>query len=184
MYKNGTLNPATTEPLGDLGLNIDFSTYPTDTSGLLSASFLSSPVNVDVPLQGLWSTVFDVPSGIMPDFTDFVSTPTSTYVYPTTAPCSDRNLNAYYHGERVQYFMKGYFHTFMGMYFSLPTMLTIPAATVMPGTAVWISTSLPPMRTCPSFAEIGDIIYHEYGHGITDHFYTDLTGSSTLRMAP
>src|SRR5690606_35935622 len=27
---------------------------------------------------------------------------------------------------------------------------------------------------CPSFAEIYDIIYHEYGHGINASFYSDM----------
>ena len=30
---------------------------------------------------------------------------------------------------------------------------------------------------CNSMAQIGDVVYHEYGHGINDKFYQSLGGS-------
>ncbi len=183
VYKNGTLLPTSSEPLTDLRLNIGIDTLYTDSIGLYSDPLALLPVTTTIPLAGKWSTVIDSPTSTVPLFTDLISATTSTYNYPTTTPCSDRHVNAYYHVNRVHNFMKGYFPTFTGMDFSLPTNIDLPTGDC---NAFYSGTSInffAADTVCHSFAEMGDVIYHEYGHGISDHFYTELTGTSIMNGA-
>lgn len=179
VYKNGTLNPATLEPLPDLQVAMPLGgVLTTDTNGYCSNPLLSLPLSPDVPLAGLWSTVNDDPTFTTPDFLTTVSVLGSVYTYPTTAPSSSRHVNAYYHVNRVHNFMKSFWPTFTGMDFSLPTNVDVSSGAC---NAFYDGTSINFYAAgsgCNSFAEMGDVIYHEYGHGISDHFYQDLTGSS------
>jgi len=180
VYKNGTLFPATAEPLPYLRLNTGIDTFYTDASGYYNTSLLSLPVSTTVPLIGQWSTVYDSLSGKIPVFSDTVMLPGTTYTYPTATPSSDRDVNAYYHVNRVHNFMKGYFPTFTGMDLSLPTVVDLSSGTC---NAFYNKSTINFYAAgsgCNSFAEIGDIIYHEYGHGISDHFYQDITGGTSI----
>ena len=184
VYKDGTLHPATPQPLMDLSLVVGTAdTVYTDTGGLFSSASLALPLSTTIPLMGKWSTVIDSPTTLIPVFTDLVATAGSTYTYPTTAPCSDRHVNAYYHVNRVHAFMKGYFPTFTGMDFSLPTNIDMTSGTCNAFYSGADINFYAASATCNSFAEIGDIIYHEYGHGITDHFYRMVTGSTIENSA-
>jgi hypothetical protein len=183
VYKNGTLLPATPEPLENLDLTIGASTYYTDASGFYSNPFLSLPRSTVVSLSGLWSVVIDDPTGITPQFTDLVGTPGSTYTYSTLSPCSDRHINAYYHVNRVHDFMKTFFPTFTDLDFPLPTKVDLTSGTC---NAYYTGTDINFFAAgggCNSFAELGDVVYHEYGHGISDHFYTYITGGSIFNSA-
>ncbi len=177
VYKNGTLNPATLEPLQDLDLHIGSTNYYTDNGGLFSSTALSLPLSTAIPLKGKWSKVIDSVTGLMPSFTDLVSLAGTTYTYPTTAPCSDRHINAYYHVDRVHNFMKGYFPTFTGLDFALPTNVDLGSGNCNAFYSGHDINFYAADATCHSFAEIGDIIYHEYGHAISDHLYTSFSGS-------
>ena len=181
VYKDGTLHPATSQPLTDLYVVYGADTVYTDTAGLGSAASLVLPLTASMPLAGRWSTVWDSATATMPLFTDAVSVAGTTYTYPTTAPSSDRHVNAYYHVNRVHNFMKGYFGaTFTGMDSSLPTNVDMGSGTCnafYSGRDINFYTA---DAYCHSFAELGDVIYHEYGHGISDHFYRMVTGGSIM----
>lgn len=183
VYKNGTLNPATLEPLTDLGLGIGSGTHYTDPTGLFSTTSITLPASTSIPLSGKWATVFDSVSGITPSFTNLVALPGTTYTYPTTVPSSNRHVNAYYHVNKIHNVMKSYYPTFTDLDFSLPTIVDITSGTC---NAYYTGTDINFFQAgsgCNSFAEMGDVIYHEYGHGISDHFYTFITGTSIFNGA-
>ena len=181
VYKNGTLLPATLEPLTDLELMIDTFSSPfyTDVAGVYnSGGLVPLPAVTDIKLKGKWATVIDSVTSAIPDFSNTVSIPGTTFTYPTTAPSSNRHVNAYYHVGRVHNFMKDHFPLFTGMDFSLPTYVDISAGSC---NAFYNKSKInfySASAGCNSFAEIGDIIYHEYGHGISDIFYKKGSGSS------
>ena len=180
VYPNGTLHPASLQPLPDLWVNTIVDTITTDTAGFCSTSLWALPVNANVPLAGKWATVIDSTTGLTPSFIDAVTGTGTTYTYPTLAPSSSRHVNAYYHVNRVHNFMKGFFPTFVDMDFSLPTNVDLASGTC---NAFYDGASInfyAPDAQCYSFAEIGDIIYHEYGHGINDHFYTTFSPGGTM----
>ncbi len=183
VYKNGTLNPATAEALPYLDLNIGSSTYFTDTAGHCAPIGVSLPQSTNIPLKGKWSTVIDMASHGTPAFTDVVSVPGTTYAYPTTSPSSDRHVNAYYHVNRIHDFMKGYFPAFTGMDTSLVTNVDVSFGTC---NAYYSGSDINFFAAgggCNSFAELGDVVYHEYGHGISDHFYQSVTGSTIMNSS-
>ena len=178
VYPNGTLMPASLEPLPDLWVYNGADTVLTDTAGLGTSAFWTLPFTPSIPLAGKWSTVIDSITGQIPDFADTVLAAGSVYTYPTLAPSSNRHVNAYYHVNRVHNFMKGFYPTFTGMDFSLPTNVDLTSGNCnafYDGAAINFYQA---DATCNSFAEIGDIIYHEYGHGISDHFYTNVSGTT------
>ncbi len=178
VYKNGTLNPATLEALPNIKLSIGVNNYTTDTAGYYSNSILSLPVSTTVPLAGLWSVVHDDTSSNIPAFIDMVSGLGTVYTYPTIAPSNSRDVNAYYHVNRVHNFMKGYLPTFTGMDFPLPTYVDVTSGSCnayYDGAAINFFAA---GGGCNSFAELGDVVYHEYGHGITDHMYTNVNGQT------
>ena len=181
VFKDGTLNPSTSQPLPNLALQIGVDTFYTDTAGYYANALVTLPDTTTIPLFGKWSTVIDSITGNLPAFSTIVSATGTTYTYPTTAPCSDRHINAYYHVNRVHNFMKGYFPTFTGMDFSLPTNVDLTSGTC---NAFYSGTDINFYQAgggCNSFSEIGDVIYHEYGHGISDHWYTLHVGSASIR---
>ena len=172
VYRDGTLHPATMQPLTDLQVRTLTDTFYTDTAGFASDGLMILPLNTTIPLAGRWSTVIDSISGLTPEFADTISALGTIYTYPTAVPSSDRHVNAYYHVNRIHNFMKGYLPTFTGMDFSLPTNVDLTSGTC---NAFYDGTSINFYQAdaqCNSFAEIGDVIYHEYGHGINDLFYT------------
>lgn len=171
VYRDGTLHPATMQALPDLQINTLTGPVFTDTAGLASDAIITLPAITSIPLMGRWSTVIDSVTGIIPEFGDTVNILGTTFTYPTLMPSSDRHVNAYYHVNRIHNFMKGYLTTFTGMDFSLPTNVDLTSGTC---NAFYDGTSINFYQAdaqCNSFAEIGDIIYHEYGHGINDLFY-------------
>lgn len=172
VYKNGTQNAATDEPLADLAITINGTIYYTDTAGLLSDPSLTLPSVATLPLQGRWSKVRAfTASNATPTFNDTITANGTTYLYPVTGISSSRHVNAYYHVNRVHDFMKSYYPTFTDMDIQLPTNVDLTSGTC---NAYYNGASINFYAAgggCNSFAEIGDIIYHEYGHGISDKFY-------------
>ncbi len=180
VYKNGTLNPATLEPLENIDLTIGASTYLTDTGGHYTNASLLLPLSTSIPLAGKWAVVLDSMTGTVPVFANLVSLPGTTYTYPVTTPSSNRHVNAYYHVNRVHDFMKSYFTTFTGMDTSLLTNVDLVGGTCNAFYTGHDINFFAASSACHSFAEMGDVVYHEYGHGISDHFYSYITGGISI----
>ncbi len=180
VYKNGMLNPPTLEALPELQIANGADTIYTDTTGYARDTLLALPQTSLIPLQGKWSTVIDSSTGLNPAFFDTITTAGTVFTYPVSAPSSERHVNAFYHVNRVHNFMKRYFPAFTGMDFSLPTFVDEIGGTC---NAFYNGTSINFYAAgsgCNSFATFGDVIYHEYGHGISDHFYTNITSATIV----
>ncbi|WP_165836411.1 T9SS type A sorting domain-containing protein [Taibaiella soli] len=183
VYKNGTLNAATDEPLTDLAVTINGAIYYSDSAGYFNDPNLTLPAVATIPLQGKWSKVFDINNGsLTPTVNDTINAAGTQFVYPATGTSNSRLVNSYYHVNRVHDFMKGYYPTFTGMDIMLPTNVDLTSGTC---NAFYNGNSINFYAAgggCKSFAEIGDIIYHEYGHGISDKFYqAHSPNGSTIR---
>jgi hypothetical protein len=170
VYASNTLLPATLEPLADLDITINSVAGNLDANGFISDA--ANNITVDFALQGRWSKVI-VAGGVgTPSFPALPFTGTgNVYTFPNTGSSSDRAVNAYYHTTRIHDFMKPYFPGFNSMDFALPTNVDLTSGTC---NAFFNGTSINFYAAgggCKSFAEIGDIIYHEYGHGINSYFY-------------
>lgn len=179
VYKQNPLLPATNEPLANLKVTVGSTVYYTDSLGLFSDATLNAPITATVNLQGKWSKVnAALSSNVTPSYQDTILISGSTYIFPTASPSSDRHVNAYYHVNRVHEFMKGFYPTFTGMDISLPTNVDVSGTC----NAFYNGNSINFYVAgggCNSFADCGDIIYHEYGHGISDKFY-NAQGAGTI----
>lgn len=173
----------TSEGLPNLKVVIGATTYYTDDTGLLAVPALTPSLNATLYLDGRWSTVRDVTSsGTIPSFTQAFAANGTTYLYPTTAPSTRRHVNAYYHVNVVHDFMKKFFPTstgFTALDAPLPTVVDVAGSC----NAFYNGNSInfyAAGGSCNSFAEIGDVVYHEYGHGISGRFYNFINGSGGM----
>lgn len=176
VYKTNTLNPATDEPLPNLDVLVGTTAMQLDPNGEITLP--GTTATVTLSLSGKWSIARDASNGnYTPEFTSIFAQPTNTYNFPGQAPSSSQLVNAYYHVNVIHDYMKGHFPTFTTMDYALPTNVDITTSTC---NAFYNGSSINFYKAgggCASFAEIGDIVYHEYGHGINDMYYDDIRGS-------
>jgi hypothetical protein len=179
VYKQNPLQAATNEPLANLKVTISGTDYYTDTAGYLNVTSLNTPVSTTVKLEGKWAKVqAQASGGVTPNFTNVITVNGATYPFPVTSPSSIRHVNAYYHVNRVHDFMKNFYPTFTAMDNPLPTNVDVSGSC----NAFYNGSSInfyAAGNGCNSFALCGDIVYHEYGHGINDNFY-GFMGQNTM----
>ncbi len=177
VYKDNTTLPATDEPLVDLAVQVGATTVYTDTGGHYSDGSIILPLSTTFPLTGRYSKVRDYPTTSLPVFSSLITASPFLYTYPVTSPASSRHINAYYHTTRVHNFMKQFFPAFTDLDAPLPTVVDRTTGTCNAfanDTSINFFAASP---GCNSFAEIGDIVYHEYGHIINKYFYESVSGA-------
>lgn len=169
VYKTNVLSPATLEPLRNLEVIINASAQISDHDGFVSDPGLTSSVTFN--LKGPWSTVIDAPTNSTPSFSRTIMGTGNQVVFESPLNSRDGHINAFYHVNEIHALMKERLPDFTGLDYSLPTRVDIGSGTC---NAFYNGSSInfyAASGNCRSFAEIGDIVYHEYGHGIADHFY-------------
>ena len=155
------------KPLRNLKMVESSTTYNTDSMGYIGLSS-ASPTSVTFSLEGLWSKVFT--GTVTPSFTATTNPGTNTYSFDASA--NIRELSAYYHVNIVHDYMKTKFPALTLLDNALPTNVDLTSGTC---NAFYDGSSINFYALgggCNSMAQIGDVIYHEYGHGINDKFYT------------
>ena len=83
-----------------------------------------------------------------------------------------RHTSGYFHVNEIHDFMKIYFPTFTGLDFPLPTRIDVVNGQTC--NAFYNGSSINFLLAgggCSCYSQVGDIVYHEYGHGINDLFY-------------
>src|SRR4029077_20548933 len=83
---------------------------------------------------------------------------------PGTADTASRN--AYYQASAAHAYIKALDPGFVGLDYRVPCIINIPATC----NAYWDGSSINFFRYgggCPNTATIADVIFHEYGHGVT-----------------
>jgi len=172
VYTTNPFNPPTTVPLRNLKIVQSSVIYNTDSLGFLGLSS-ASPSPVTLALEGLWSKVYT--GSTMPSFTTTVNPGTNNLSFNSNA--NIRELSAYYHVNIVHDYMKTKFPLFTGLDNALPTNVDLTTGTC---NAYYDGSSINFYAMgggCNSLAQTGDVIYHEYGHGINDKFYQSQGGS-------
>lgn len=172
VYPTNPYNASATVPLRNLKLVEGATTYNTDSLGFIGLTN-SAPTTVDFTLEGLWSKV--ITGSTTPSFTATVNPGTNALSFNSNA--NIRELSAYYHVNIVHDYMKTKFPAFTGMDNPLPTNVDLTSGTC---NAFYDGASINFYALgggCNSMAQVGDVIYHEYGHGINDKFYQSQGGS-------
>jgi len=165
VYPTNPYDPSATHPLRNLQMVEGATTYNTDAVGYIGLPS-ATPTTVTFSLEGLWSKVET--GGVTPTFTATANPGTNTYSFNTDA--NIRELSAYYHVNIVHDYMKTKFPAFTDMDSPLPTNVD-EAGTC---NAFYNGVSINFYAAgggCNSLAQVGDVVYHEYGHGINDKFY-------------
>ncbi len=172
VYPTNPYDPSVIKPLRNLKMVESATTYNTDSLGFIGLPS-SSPTSVTFSLEGLWSKV--ITGSTTPTFTATANPGTNNYSFNSSA--NIRELSAYYHVNIVHDYMKTKFPTFTNMDNALPTNVDLTSGTC---NAFYNGSSINFYALgggCNSMAQIGDVVYHEYGHGINDKFYVANGGS-------
>lgn len=170
LYTTNPYDPSSVQPLRNLKMTQGASTYNSDSVGYIGLPS-SSPVSVTFSLEGLWSKV--VTGTTTPSFTATANPGTNNFSFTAA---NIRELSAYYHVNIVHDYMKTKFPAFIDMDNALPTNVDVTGTC----NAFYNGTSINFYAAgggCNSMAQIGDVVYHEYGHGINDKFYQSQGGS-------
>lgn len=175
VYKISPTLPPTQEPLVNMLVTAGTDTDTTDSAGNFTFNTLGLPQSVTYTLEGRWSTVHTAQiTGVTPSFTQLLTTSGSTFVFPTSSPSSYKHINAYYNVNVIHDFMKKWFPTSTGftkMDYSMPTMVDVTSGYCNAFYGNKRINFYAKGSGCNSFTNINDVIYHEYGHGISDQFY-------------
>lgn len=168
VYKSNAVTPATIEPLVNMEVTVNGSIRFSDDEGKIYSTPL--PASATLHLRGPWSTVIDAPTQSTPSYSaTAVSGSQVTFASPSNM--YDGHVNAFYHVNRIHEVMKKHLPDFFALDYSLPTRVDLGSGSC---NAFYNGSSInfyAASGNCRSFAEIGDIVYHEYGHGIAGHFY-------------
>lgn len=182
VHKNGYINPTSDEPLANLAvqLNADPTVYYTDALGYMTAATPTvTPDTATIPLKGKWCNVIALASSsVTPTFNNILTTTGTSFLFPTLDPSSSRHINAYFHVNRAHDHMKTFYPSFTTLDAPMPTYIDrTGAGTCNAFYSGFTINFLAAGGGCISFAEAGDVVYHEYGHGISDKFYAGITTS-------
>jgi hypothetical protein len=143
-------------------------TYNTDANGYQTTAAIGTQTATFF-LRGDWSTVRT--NNVTPSFSTTVNGGLNSISFNSNATVRERT--AYYHVNIVHDHVKAVLPSFTGMDFSLTTNVDLTTDNC---NAFYNGNSInfyAQANGCTSFATVADVVYHEYGHGINDNFYSD-----------
>jgi hypothetical protein len=177
IYTDGYLNPTKIVGLPYVTAKIGTSTtLLANDTGFITTSAFTLPTTATISLEGPWSKVRSVPdANATPSFSKSITALGTSDSFNTASKSSSRHINAYYHVNTVHDFMKSLYGTsFTGMDYSLNTNVDASGTCNAFYTSAGSSSInfYPAGGGCVSFAEIRDVVYHEYGHAIVSKMYS------------
>ena len=167
LYTTHSYNPSSVNPLVNLKVTQGGNTSYTDASGNLTGLNTGATT---FELEGLWSSVRT--NGTTPSFTASLSNGANAISFDNDATIQE--ISAYYHVNIVHDYMKTFYPSFTDMDNALPTNVDITTDNC---NAFYDGSSInfyAAANGCNSFATIGDVVYHEYAHGINDQYYQSI----------
>ena len=159
--------PATVQPLRNLEFTVNGNPFVTDASGSAITN-ITGPVNATFRLEGDWSSVRT--NNVVPQFTTTLQDGPNVLSFDNDA--NIKELSAYFHVNIVHDHCVAVLPGFTGMDFSLPTNVDVAGNC----NAFYDGSSInfyAEGNDCHSWAQLGEVVYHEYGHGINDNYYDD-----------
>lgn len=157
-----------------MDVEIDGQIFSTDENGFLSTA-ISGPVDATVWMQGEFADVRQNNTGITPS--TVISLEEGVNEVSLDGLFSNVALSAYYNTTLIHDYMTSVLPTFDDMDFAMPININI---TPHDCNAFYNGSSINFFvggADCVSLVTVSDVIFHEYGHGINDNFYSSL-GSS------
>ncbi len=163
--------PAENRLMKNMKVKVGATTYYTDNAGIAT---LPSAATATISLEGRWVKVLNSAASatVAASYTHAFATSGDSTIFDVTVPNSnERGVNVYYHVNEVHDFMKTKYPTFTTMDNPLPANVDVSGTC----NAFYNGTSINFYAAgggCNAFSYVGDVMSHEYGHGISDKFYT------------
>lgn len=178
IFPTHLLNPSAVYSLPYIRVVVDGTPTFTNLEGGLTING-PFPKNATLSLEGRWSKVVSGNSAnITPTFTTSITAATDSVLFDGqgTSPdiASIRHISAYYHTSIVHDYMKSFLPNFTALDFPLTTRVDRTDGTC---NAFFNGNSINFYTTaggCNALSQVADVIYHEYGHAITNYFYDAL----------
>ncbi len=172
VHLDGPLGPTTMVQFPYQSVETTTQQVFTDEKGEYSVS-ASQPTSITARLSGLYCLVYrfwnsqSVITSVGP-----VSDPSTFNITWESGNSSEDERDVYYHVSRAHDEMKVLGPEFAALDYPMPCIVEAQVGSVC--NAVYDGTRLvffPPSGGCTSLAHMSDVIYHEYGHAITDKIY-------------
>ena len=170
VYPTHPYNPTSVINLPYLQITVGGTDYNTDVNGFISFPN-TSPFNGTFTLKGPWAEVYTGANGTtLQSFSVTLNPGTNTVNFDTYS--SIQHLTAYHHTNIVHDFMKTKLSTFTGLDFPISVKVERTDGTCnafYDGGLNFYTTA----GGCFALSMVNDVVYHEYGHGITNVFWQD-----------
>jgi Zn-dependent metalloprotease len=171
IYEATPFDPLTTMPFEFEVVDIDQAGQVyTDQDGFFTAEVANSdPLSFDTELRGYYVDVNNS-GGLDATYSGIVTPGDTLHFEWDLSSARHDERNGYYHTNVVHDFIKALDPGFTDLDFPLPCNVNINQTC----NAFWDGNSINFYRAgggCENTGEIADVIYHEYGHGITDFLY-------------
>lgn len=168
------MTPTTEVMMNAMTVKVGAQNLQTNDTGYIKAN-VSGPSSVTYELSGPWSRI--KLSGSTPSFVQHNPNSPDVYHLPIqdTTSANFRAVSAFHYVNTVHDYMKGKFTNFTGMDANpLTTNVDIGTTTCNAyyTDGAYSINFYSPQTGCRAFSEVSDIVYHEYGHGISYRFYS------------
>lgn len=178
VYLSNLFSPLANTPLPHLLITYNATSYYTDANGLANIPG-AGPINATLTLSGRYCKIVTGANGTTsPTFAATGIANNAVVQFPQSAPnATERHFTGYYHTNLVHDFMKSKFPTFTTMDNPLTTRIDRTDGNC---NAFYNGSSINFYTTaggCNALSQVNTVVYHEYGHGISDKFWT-ANGSS------
>ena len=162
-------NPTTIVNLPYLQVNVGGVDYNTDVNGFINFPN-TAPFAATFTLKGPWAQVYTGASGTtFQSFSANMNPGANTVLFDPNS--TTQHLSAYYHTNVVHDFMKNKIGTFTGLDFPIEVRVDRTDGTCnafYDGGLNFYTTA----GGCNALSMVADVVYHEYGHGITNVYWS------------
>jgi Zn-dependent metalloprotease len=173
-YKLNSYQGSSVGSLGYVRLTVNGQTYFADSAGVFNLPISDPSVSAILSLEGQFSNT-RVNGGVAPSFGVTLTQSQNNITF--AAPATIEHLSAYNATNRIHDYMKTKFPTFTTLDISMPTNINITSGNC---NAFYNGSSInffAPGNGCAATANVADVVYHEYGHGINGQYYSTFNGS-------
>lgn len=172
VYATTPADPSSVANLANIELTVGGNPYTLDGNGYVLTTETGTQTAV-IPLEGTWCRVVNDGSSSTPSMTVSVNDGAAN-VLSIDGDANIIERTAYNNVNLIHDYMKTVLPSFTGMDFKLPTNVEITpheCNAFYNGSSINFYTD---NVDCYSLAQVNDVVFHEYGHGINNEFYQDM----------
>jgi hypothetical protein len=172
-YKTNVYSPIVNNPLPYVRVTANGTNYNANANGVVTLPG-TTPVNATITLTGPWCQIYNGASNTSPISNSTTMADGDSSIFDVNAAGTSVNkVNCYYHTNVIHDFLKNRIPTFTGLDVVLTTRVDRTDGSCNAfynGSSINFYYEASP---CNGTGSIADVVYHEYGHGITNRFWQD-----------